>query len=29
MEEVSDFSSLKAIEMLKKIRKPILRHAVA
>src|SRR5438067_11716997 len=28
IEEASDFNSHKAIEMLKKIRKPILRHAV-
>jgi iron-sulfur cluster repair protein YtfE (RIC family) len=28
IEEVSDFSWQKAIEMLKKIRKPILQHAV-
>jgi hemerythrin len=28
IEEVSDFSPQRAIEMLKEIRKPILRHAV-
>jgi ribosomal protein L31E len=28
IEDVSEFSSQKAIEMLKEIRKPILRHTV-